>query len=85
MFNDYSCKSYVYRTTFSNVKYQDVCATINPSKIEDLQNQKQSKIFMHQNYYCLNTTTLNPYLIYWSFISWSSKPDGAAKNVLEKV
>ena len=29
-----------YRTTFSNVKYQGLCATINPSKIEDLQNSK---------------------------------------------
>ena len=28
--------------TFSNVKYQDLCATINLSKIKYLQNQKQS-------------------------------------------
>ena len=32
MFDDYLWKSYVYRITFSNVKYQDLCATINPSK-----------------------------------------------------
>ena len=34
MFDDYLWKSYVYQTTFSNVKYQDLCATINPSKIK---------------------------------------------------
>ena len=34
MFDDYLWKSFVYRTTFSNVKYQDLCATINPSKIK---------------------------------------------------
>ena len=28
MFDDYLWKSYLYRTTFSNVKYQDLCATI---------------------------------------------------------
>ena len=38
MFDDYLWKSYVYRTTFSNVKYQDLCATINLSKIKYLQN-----------------------------------------------
>ena len=27
---------------FSNVEYQDLCATINPSKIKDLEEQKQS-------------------------------------------
>ena len=32
--DDYLWKSYVFRTTFSNVKYQDLCATINPSKIK---------------------------------------------------
>ena len=42
IFDDYLWKSYVYRTTFSNVKYQDLCATINPSKIKYLQNRKQS-------------------------------------------
>ena len=43
MFDDYLGKSYVYRTTFYNVKYQeDLCATINPSKIKYLQNRKQS-------------------------------------------
>ena len=42
MFDDYLWKSYVYLTTFSNVKYQDLCATINPSKIKYLQNRKQS-------------------------------------------
>ena len=36
MFDDYLWKSYVYRTTFSNVKYQDLCATINPSKIKNV-------------------------------------------------
>ena len=33
MFDDYLWKIYVYWTTFSDVKYQDLCATINPSKI----------------------------------------------------
>ena len=33
LFDDYLWKSYVYRTTFSKIKYQDLCATINPSKI----------------------------------------------------
>ena len=42
MFDDYSWKSFVYWTNFSYVKYQDLCETINPSKIEDLENQKQS-------------------------------------------
>ena len=42
MFDDYLWKSYVNQTTFSNVKYQDLCETINSSKIEYLQNQKQS-------------------------------------------
>ena len=41
-FDDYLWKSYVYRTTFSNVKFQDLCATINTSKIKYLQNRKQS-------------------------------------------
>ena len=27
---------------FSNVKYLDLCATINPSNIKDLEEQKQS-------------------------------------------
>ena len=27
---------------FSNIEYQDLCATINPSKIKDLEEQKQS-------------------------------------------
>ena len=39
----------MYRTTFTNVKYQDLCATIILSQIEDLQNQKQSKIFVPHN------------------------------------
>ena len=30
MFNDDWWKSYVYRTTFSNIKYQDLCAKKNP-------------------------------------------------------
>ena len=34
MFDDYLWKSYVYRTTFSNVKYQDFCVTTNLSKIK---------------------------------------------------
>ena len=42
MFDDNLWKSYVCRTTFSNVKYQDLFATINPSKIKYVQNQKQS-------------------------------------------
>ena len=44
MFDDYLWKSYVYRTTFSNVKYQDLCATINPSKIKYVFRFKQSFI-----------------------------------------
>ena len=32
----------VYRSISLNVKYQDLCATINPSKIKDLEEQKQS-------------------------------------------
>ena len=42
MFDDYLWKCYVYRTTFSNVKYQDLCATTNLSKIKYLQNRKRS-------------------------------------------
>ena len=42
-------KRYVYRTTFSNVEYQDLSATINPSKIKYLQNRKQSL-----KYLCIN-------------------------------
>ena len=38
----YLWKRYVYWTTFSNVIYQDLCATINLSKIKYLQNRKQS-------------------------------------------
>ena len=35
MFDDYLWKSYVHRTTFSNVRYQDLRATIHPSKINN--------------------------------------------------
>ena len=49
MFDDYLWKSYVYWTTFSNVKYQDLCATINPSKIKYLQNRKQSQKYLCNN------------------------------------
>ena len=35
MFDDDLWKSFVYRT-FSNVKYQDLCATINPGRDEIL-------------------------------------------------
>ena len=45
MFDDYWWKSYVYLTTFSNVKHQDLCATINPSKI----NYKQLINSLHPN------------------------------------
>ena len=39
MFDDDLWKSYVYWTTFSNVKYHDLCATINPSNNKYLQNE----------------------------------------------
>ena len=45
MFDDYLLKSFVYWTTFSNVKYQDLCATINPSKIKYLQSKTISKVW----------------------------------------
>ena len=38
MFHDYSWKSCV-SDYFNNVEYQDLCATINPSKIKDLENK----------------------------------------------
>ena len=49
MFDDDLWKSYVYRTAFSNVKYQDLCAKINLLKIKDLQ-----KLKTISNYLCNN-------------------------------
>ena len=50
MFDNYLWKIYVYhRTTFSNVKDQDLCATINSSKNKYLQNQKQSLKYLCNN------------------------------------
>ena len=42
MFHDYSWKSYVYWTIslMLNIR-KDLCATINPPKIKDLEEQKQ--------------------------------------------
>ena len=42
MFDDNLWKSYVCRTIFSYVKYQDLCATINTSKIKYLQESKNN-------------------------------------------
>ena len=42
LFDDNLWKSFVCQTTFSNVKYQDLCATINPSKIKYLQEPKNN-------------------------------------------
>ena len=49
MFDDYLWNSYVYLTTFSNVKYQDLSAKINLSKIKYLQNQRQSLKYLCNN------------------------------------
>ena len=58
-FDEYLWRSYVYRTTFYNAKYQDLCSTINPLKIKDLQKLK----------------TISKYLCNNNLIGFLQKPD----------
>ena len=69
MFDEYLWRSYVYRTTFSNVKYQDLCATINPLKIKDLQKLK----------------TISKYLCNNNLIGFLQKPDSKTVFLFQDI